>query len=95
MKLQALVRGHNVRKQAKMTLRCMQALVRVQARVLDQRVRSTSHDGSRKSTFSDTTSVWDSRYLQDISDRKSIVSYMYPCDVIKPPSLVVFVGLRV
>jgi len=76
VKLQALVRGHNVRKQAKMTLRCMQALVRVQARVLDQRIRSTSHEGSRKSTFSDTASVWDSRYLQDISDRKSIVSYM-------------------
>lgn len=73
MKLQALVRGHNVRKQAKMTLRCMQALVRVQARVLDQRIRS-SLEGSRKSTFSDTASVWDSRYLQDISDRKSIVS---------------------
>ncbi|XP_047174092.1 protein IQ-DOMAIN 17-like isoform X1 [Vigna umbellata] len=73
VKLQALVRGHNVRKQAKMTLRCMQALVRVQARVLDQRIRS-SLDGSRKSTFSDTASVWDSRYLQDISDRKSVVS---------------------
>ncbi|KAJ1408366.1 IQ motif, EF-hand binding site [Sesbania bispinosa] len=71
VKLQALVRGHNVRKQAKMTLRCMQALVRVQARVLDQRIRS-SLDGSRKSTFSDTASVWESRYLQDISDRKSI-----------------------
>lgn len=74
VKLQALVRGHNVRKQAKMTLRCMQALVRVQARVLDQRIRS-SLEGSRKSTFSDTTSVWESRYLQDISDRKSVVSY--------------------
>ncbi|XP_061353283.1 protein IQ-DOMAIN 17 isoform X2 [Gastrolobium bilobum] len=72
VKLQALVRGHNVRKQAKMTLRCMQALVRVQARVLDQRIRSSSLEGSRKSTFSDTTSVWESRYLQDISDRKSI-----------------------
>ncbi|KAK7275431.1 hypothetical protein RIF29_16548 [Crotalaria pallida] len=71
VKLQALVRGHNVRKQAKMTLRCMQALVRVQARVLDQRIRS-SLDGSRKSTFSDTASVWESRYLQDISDRKSV-----------------------
>jgi hypothetical protein len=77
VKLQALVRGHNVRKQAKMTLRCMQALVRVQARVLDQRIRSTSHEGSRKSAFSDTASVWDSRYLQDISDRKSIVSYFW------------------
>ncbi|XP_039007487.1 protein IQ-DOMAIN 1-like isoform X2 [Hibiscus syriacus] len=73
VKLQALVRGHNVRKQAKMTLRCMQALVRVQARVLDQRMR-LSHDGSRKSAFSDTNSVLDSRYLQDISDRRSLVS---------------------
>ncbi|KAM1819255.1 hypothetical protein ACFX15_000877 [Malus domestica] len=74
VKLQALVRGHNVRKQAKMTLKCMQALVRVQSRVLDQRTR-LSHEGSRKSAFSDTTSrVWESQYLQDISDRKSLQS---------------------
>lgn len=75
VKLQALVRGHNVRKQAKMTLKCMQALVRVQARVLDQRFRQ-SQEGSRKSTFSDTGSVWNSQYLQDISDRKSMVSHV-------------------
>ncbi|KAL1068727.1 hypothetical protein V6Z11_D12G217000 [Gossypium hirsutum] len=72
VKLQALVRGHTVRKQAKMTLRCMQALVKVQSRVLDQRMR-LSHDGcSRKSAFSDTNSVWESRYLLNISDRRSL-----------------------
>ncbi|KAL9690471.1 hypothetical protein QQ045_010870 [Rhodiola kirilowii] len=39
VKLQALVRGHLVRKQAKATLRCMQALLTVQARVRAQRIQ--------------------------------------------------------
>ncbi|KAF5752323.1 hypothetical protein HS088_TW01G00231 [Tripterygium wilfordii] len=39
VKLQALVRGHLVRKQATATLRCMQALVNVQAKVRAQRLR--------------------------------------------------------
>lgn len=43
VRLQALVRGHSVRKQAQMTMRCMQALVRVQARVRARRLQLT-HD---------------------------------------------------
>ncbi|KAL1544426.1 protein IQ-DOMAIN 17-like isoform X1 [Salvia divinorum] len=39
VKLQAVIRGHNVRKRAKMTLQCIQSLVRVQAIVCDQRRR--------------------------------------------------------
>ncbi|XP_020272427.1 protein IQ-DOMAIN 1-like [Asparagus officinalis] len=78
VKLQALVRGHNVRKQANMTLRCMQALVRVQARVRDQRMR-LSQDGvgcsSTKSSLScDTSMCMDSRYLQELAERRSMSS---------------------
>ncbi|KAF3434179.1 hypothetical protein FNV43_RR25282 [Rhamnella rubrinervis] len=74
VKLQALVRGHNVRKQAKVTLRCIQALVRVQDQVRNQRARLSLFEGSRKSMFAETNSLWDSTYLhQDIPDcRKSI-----------------------
>ncbi|KAI4303598.1 hypothetical protein MLD38_039207 [Melastoma candidum] len=71
VRLQALVRGHNVRKQAKLTLRCMQALVRVQDRMRDQRAR-LSHDGvSRKSMFSESNNLWESSYLRDIRERRS------------------------
>lgn len=71
VKLQALIRGQNVRKQAKVTLKCMQALLRVQARLRDQRAR-LSHDGGRRSSmFAETTNIWESRYLQDIRERKS------------------------
>nr|KJB51243.1 hypothetical protein B456_008G208600 [Gossypium raimondii] len=70
VKLQALVRGHNVRKQAKMTLRCMQALVKVQSRVLDQRMR-LSHDGcSRKSAVSDTNSSREGSSIADDWDER-------------------------
>ncbi|KAK3018847.1 hypothetical protein RJ639_003475 [Escallonia herrerae] len=71
VKLQALVRGQNVRKQAKMTLKCMQALLRVQARVRDHHGRH-SHEGGRKSMFAQTNNIWESKYLQDIRERKSL-----------------------
>ncbi|TQD98963.1 hypothetical protein C1H46_015433 [Malus baccata] len=71
VKLQALVRGHNVRKQAKLTLKCMQALVRVQDQVHNERSR-LSHDAGRNSMFAETgLHLWESR-IQNIRDRKSI-----------------------
>ncbi|KAL1220671.1 Protein IQ-DOMAIN 19 [Cardamine amara subsp. amara] len=39
VKLQALVRGHLVRKQATATLRCMQALITLQTKAREQRIR--------------------------------------------------------
>ncbi|CAN1797198.1 Protein IQ-DOMAIN 19 [Linum perenne] len=59
VKLQALVRGHLVRKQATATLRCMQALVTLQAKAVAQRIRPDDgkppsgqrpHSSHRKST---------------------------------------------
>nr|XP_018683111.1 PREDICTED: protein IQ-DOMAIN 31-like [Musa acuminata subsp. malaccensis] len=82
MKLQALVRGHNVRKQANMTLRCMQALVRVQASVRDQRMRLAQElsaavsRGSNKSSFNCYTSFWESKHLQELAERRSMVTNM-------------------
>ncbi|KAK9055146.1 hypothetical protein SSX86_026228 [Deinandra increscens subsp. villosa] len=46
VKLQALVRGHLVRKRATATLRCMQALVSVQARACARRRRSNDEVSS-------------------------------------------------
>ncbi|CAL9765278.1 unnamed protein product, partial [Musa acuminata subsp. burmannicoides] len=82
VKLQALVRGHNVWKQANMTLRCMQELVRVQARVRDQHMRlaqessATVSQGSTKSSFNCDTSFWEPKYLQELAERRSMVTNM-------------------
>ncbi|XP_039056709.1 protein IQ-DOMAIN 1-like isoform X1 [Hibiscus syriacus] len=48
VRLQALVRGYNVRKQAQMTMKCMQALVRVQARVRARRLQLTDDEHMQK-----------------------------------------------
>lgn len=86
MKLQALVRGNNVRNQAKLTLRCIKALVRVQDQVLNhhqqQRSRILSSpssncnmDARRNSMFAQSNGFWDTKtYLQDIRSRRSLVS---------------------
>lgn len=73
VKLQSLVRGQNVRRQAKLTLKRVQALVRVQDKVRDQRARF-SHEGSRRSLFAETNDLWESKNLHDIKHRKSISS---------------------
>ena len=82
VKLQALVRGHNVRKQAKLTLQYLQALARVQDRVRDHRAR-LSHEGSRRSMFSEANSSWEFKYLHDIRERKSMVSPLQPYEPIR------------
>ncbi|KAH9546309.1 hypothetical protein CY35_12G088500 [Sphagnum magellanicum] len=60
----ALVRGHTVRRQATITLRCMQALVRVQARVRARRVRM-SEEGQAVQR-----QIWQRR--QQLHPRKSV-----------------------
>lgn len=39
IRLQALIRGHLVRRQAVATLRCMQGIVKLQARIRGRKVR--------------------------------------------------------
>ncbi|CAH8276658.1 unnamed protein product [Arabidopsis lyrata] len=50
VKLQALVRGHLVRKQATATLRCMQALITLQAKAREQRIRMIGGDSTNPRT---------------------------------------------
>ncbi|EOA21979.1 hypothetical protein CARUB_v10002487mg [Capsella rubella] len=94
VKLQALVRGNNVRNQAKLTLRCIKALVRVQDQVLNhhqqQRSRFLSsssptpsrnvQEARRNSMFAESNGFWDTKtYLQDIRSRRSLSRDMSRC----------------
>ncbi|KAK4493091.1 hypothetical protein RD792_018067 [Penstemon davidsonii] len=70
VKLQALVRGHLVRKQATATLRCMQALVSVQARARAQRLlmaaEETIHINQRQ--FNHRKSTQEYKFVQSNQD---------------------------
>ncbi|XP_074556174.1 protein IQ-DOMAIN 21-like isoform X2 [Curcuma longa] len=69
VKLQALVRGHQVRKQAYTTLRCMQSLVRVQALVRARRLQlATTH---RNLLFSPSPSDHDAYRLSHMKSSRT------------------------
>uniref|UniRef100_A0A7N0UBY8 DUF4005 domain-containing protein n=1 Tax=Kalanchoe fedtschenkoi TaxID=63787 RepID=A0A7N0UBY8_KALFE len=70
VRLQALVRGHNVRKQAQMTMRCMQALVRVQTRVRARRLQ-LSHEKLKSKAGEQEADGYSAR---------KISTSMYPAD---------------
>lgn len=66
VRLQALVRGHTVRRQATLTLRCMQALVRVQARVRARRARM-SEEGQAVQR-----QIWQRRQHENLAKRGNL-----------------------
>ncbi|KAE8681379.1 hypothetical protein F3Y22_tig00111330pilonHSYRG00443 [Hibiscus syriacus] len=67
LKLQALVRGHNVRKRTNNTLRCIEAMIRVQARMTcNQRKKLSAHEASIEFVFSDpNNTIVNTTFLQD------------------------------
>lgn len=76
VKLQALIRGHLVRKQAKETLRCMQALVTAQARARAQRIRMAS-DGRPNPNQSTPRNVMENDLFRQIYNVSSITFTNY------------------
>lgn len=67
MKLQAIFRGHQVRKQAAVTLRCMQALVRVQAHVRARNVRKSPEGKAVQKLLDDHRNLADSVMPVEVS----------------------------
>ncbi|XP_020519947.1 protein IQ-DOMAIN 14 [Amborella trichopoda] len=75
VKIQALVRGHLVRKQATATLRCMQALLTVQARARAQRIQSSCeeiHPVIQKQTSIHRRSFQDNQFRQSTDMEKTM-----------------------
>ena len=91
MKLQALVRGHLVRKQATDTLRCMQALVIAQARARAQRARMASEGkpNQKQSTYRKTTEEDLFRHMYNVSS-VTAANYLSNCRVMVESSAKIF-----
>ncbi|PSS16006.1 Protein IQ-DOMAIN like [Actinidia chinensis var. chinensis] len=76
VKLQALVRGHLIRKQATATIRCMQALATVQARARAQRIKMVEDSNSNQRQLNQKKTTRDYRIrptYQDMEENIKIV----------------------
>ncbi len=90
VRLQALIRGHAVRRQAAITLKCMQALVRVQARVRARRVRMTEEGLAIQHTISQSrlmeAQIRESEVWKNFSFPKSLDLFGDPKTLLQNPS---------